>query len=256
MTILLSRNCKPLLLFFLVIGIIAFSQQASAEKKPFFDVLFIGNSYTYWNKVPKILFMMINHNEKSPIKMNVDSATAPGVHMLDQWLLKTPLQKIRSKEWHFVVLQNQSNWACFPQMRRDYLQYGRMFADEIRSAGAVPVVVETWPKEPGSQWYKDIPRIKNFAYMYGRLRKHTKEVATHLNAELVPINYYWVKAMEQAPNIRLYNDGSHTSLAGAYLNALVYYKFFTKEPYQNTKSILAGVSDLEAQRLQKVVAEN
>lgn len=254
MTISLSRNYR--LFALIAFAVLILIRPASANDKPVFDILFIGNSYTYSPDIPTIVETFINKDPNSPIRVNVDSSVQPGLHMRDQWERGEPLQKIRSKNWHYVILQNQSNWACFPQMRKDFMQYGRMFADEIRSAGGIPIIPETWPKEPNTKWYTDIPQIKNFEYMAARLSVHTPEVASHLNGELVPINYYWIKAMQKTRGIKLYRDGSHMSLAGAYLVTLVYYKFFTGQNYSNPKSILGGVSDAEAQVLQRVVSEH
>lgn len=254
MTISLSKNCR--LLALTLFALLALILPVKAQEKPVFDILFIGNSYTFSPDIPKIVETFINSDPSSPIKVNIYSSVAPGLHMKDQWERGEPLQKIRSKKWHYVVLQNQSNWACFPQMRKDFMQYGRMFAYEIQKTGGIPVIPETWPKEPNSNWYQDIPQIRDFAYMYARLRKHTPEVATYLGGQLVPINFYWLTAMNKTKGMKFYRDGSHMTMAGAYLNALVYYKFFTGQNYKNEKSILGGVSDLEAQILQRVVSEH
>ena len=158
-------------------------------------------------------------------------------------------------QWHYVVLQNQSNWASHEPFRRNAHFYARKLANEINATGAVPVIFITWPKKKGTTHYRQHPYLKNFATSYRDLNVYSAQLAKMLNAQTVPVNDYWLSALQNYSNIELYEkDGTHPSLAGSYLSALAFYKFFTGEALQNPSLSVKKLNTQTTKALQDTVA--
>lgn len=245
------------ILYFFLCGFISslsFSTTAYAAEKPVFDVLFIGNSYTFYNNFPTTLEILVNNNLESKINIKVTSASQGGFDFKDQWEKGDVETIIKDGKWHYVVLQNQSGWATEEARIKEAHIYGKKMADAAKAAGAIPLLYETWPREIGSPDYKRYPWMKNYAHMYRSLDTNTKKVADFIGADIVDVNYYWTITQKEAKGIKLYTDGSHPNPTGSFLAALVFYKFFNGSPLLKPKAIPAGVGSLEAEIITQIVA--
>ncbi|MCB1561945.1 MAG: hypothetical protein KDJ75_00070 [Alphaproteobacteria bacterium] len=232
------------------------NSDAYAAQKPTLNVLFIGNSYTFYNDFPTLLEKLVNSSSESPVRLHTEAVTQGGADFADHWEQGRALKAINQrKDWHYVVLQNQSNWASHPDFRKNALIYAHKFNQAITAAGAVPLVFITWPKEPGSTSYKQFPYLKNFGASYASLNHYSEKLARDIGGDTVPVNTYWAAALKSGGNVGLYHpDGSHPSPAGSYLCALVFYKYFTGKPLENAQLVPQNVNPSEAYLLQKIVA--
>src|SRR5688572_8892071 len=79
--------------------------QSSAASPPT-RILFIGNSYTYFNDLPKTLQSMAAAGA-SPRKLELGTVLIGGATLRSHWNDST-LQLIRRGRWDYVVLQEQS----------------------------------------------------------------------------------------------------------------------------------------------------
>lgn len=229
--------------------------ELAPDKRPVVNILFIGNSYTFFNEMPKIFKHLVNANSDSPVQVSYDMSAVGGADFKMHWERGEPLQKIQSRnDWHYVIFQNQSGWAMEDQRTKDAYSYGGMFAKEVFNHGGVPVVMMTWPRQQGSLDYQRWPWYKNFEYSYNRLKYTSYKVAGHMNGLAVPIGDYWVLTLSKHPEISLYNpDGSHPSLQGSYLMALVLYKLVIGKALDNPDLRPAQVTEEEAKVLQAIV---
>src|SRR5690349_8766443 len=78
-------------------------------------VLFIGNSYTYANDLPRMMADIAKSNTDKRLQFDVGSVTQGGLHLIDIWNEGKALTAIQSGHWDYVVLQDQSVWAMFPE---------------------------------------------------------------------------------------------------------------------------------------------
>src|SRR5690554_730517 len=102
-----------LTLSFFVITIFSFSQ---TEKK----VLFIGNSYTSANNLPSLISSLAQA-DGNPV---LTEAHIPGGSQLNQHAVNsTVLDLIASKDWGYVVIQEQSQIPSFPHSQAQNLFY-------------------------------------------------------------------------------------------------------------------------------------
>ncbi len=211
----MSRKTFFLLTSILLVGFNCISQ----VQKDTLKVLFVGNSYTYYENMPQMVSVI---SEDASTKLITQKSTAGGARLKHHWLglrgLKTK-QIIENGKFDIVVLQGQS-LATFRQP--DSLQkYSKLFSHFIKKTGATPYFYLTWAREKTPKRQNDITQVYT-------------EIAHANNGILVPVGEAWALARKWQPNIKLYNpDGSHPSHLGAYLAANIFVATIVKEVPDN-----------------------
>lgn len=205
-------------------------------------ILFIGNSYTYTHNMPDILVKIAASNTRRPIRLHVDSVTQGGAGLKDLWDGGRAFPYLEKSMWNFIVLQEQSLWAFIPQRVRDSYEVAPKWKQKIAATNAHTVLFVTWARQPGSHWYinPETAFLKNPHHMQQTLDSYSAPLAEKLGASMLPIGDYWAYALATYPNLPLYDaDGSHPSIGGSYLTALIFYRYFT----QNTLEHVTYVPD-------------
>ena len=113
-------------------------------------ILFIGNSYTYFNDMPDIFAHICRENGKD---VTADSVTCGG-YTLEQFVSEedeygAQMRKMLVKgRYDYAVIQEQS---VRPTNQTEiFLGSAKKLAEMIRSYGAKPVLYETWARAEGS----------------------------------------------------------------------------------------------------------
>src|SRR5438445_8613600 len=104
-------------------------------------VLFIGNSFTYYNEMPTLL-ERVSASLGTPIVAHLSGHG--GATMRNHWDEGKAVQAVRSNHYDFVVIQTQSSEII--RTTAETTKYARLLAAEIRKSGAKPVVFMTWPR--------------------------------------------------------------------------------------------------------------
>lgn len=199
-----------------VITLMVFCWCARNEPSPV-RVLFIGNSYTYFNNLPEIFAALARSGGRG----NVETAmVAPGGWRLkDHWEKGDARLLLRNEKWDFVVLQDQSLLGKYyylegqPRVSTDenFRSVAYDWAKLIQQMGAIPVFYLTWARKATPEDQAAL----NYAYI---------NAARMTNAKVAPVGIAWILALGQRPEIELYSDdGSHPSPAGSYLAACTIY---------------------------------
>ena len=203
---------------------------AAAEKMD--RVLFIGNSYTGVNQLPKVFGEVLKSAQGSaPV---IKSSTPGGQTLLQQLSQKGSLALIDEGNWDVVVLQGQSQEPAFaeidPKIRQDFLESAQKLAERVRSKSPKAKIFfyETWARH-ADYWKKDEKAMNlgaNPTEMQTRLRHWYVEAASLVKAEaVVPVGDAWELNYQKTEPHRLHApDNSHPNFAGTYLAALVFYK--------------------------------
>ncbi|MDF2159117.1 hypothetical protein [Algoriphagus sp. CAU 1675] len=216
----------------LLIVVLSCSQPKEEDDK--IKILFIGNSYTYYNSSPELLKALIH--EKFPDQVvETQLISGGGMTLADHWQNEGTIQTIRTGDWDYVVLQEQSklgmgvmidNDIFFGQTERFY-EHARKFDTEIKKADAKTVFLMTWsvrdkPKEQA---------ILTHAYT---------AIAKELKAILAPVGLVWDE-LRANPKIELYaDDGGHPSPMGSYLSAVTLYATLMADDPLGLPSALSG----------------
>ncbi len=212
-------------------------------------VLFLGNSYTYFNKMPQ----MFAHLARSGGDTVDVGMSAPG-----GWTLREhqkagrTRKKLDEKKWDFVVLQEQSVIPSVPGTReKEMYPAARVLDGMIRAKGARTIFFMTWGRRGGFLRY----RHRSFGDMQRALYEGYTTIARELRARVAPVGPAWKRAMEKQPGLDLWGkDGSHPNKSGSYLAACVFYAVIYKKSPVGL-SFHADLSPEAAAFLQQTAAE-
>lgn len=194
--------------------LLGFSQLSNAaEKKDTLRVLFVGNSYVYYNNLAQMIGLITDSMDTKIIckKSTIGSATLEQ-HWNGSRGLKSK-QIIASNKFNIVVIQDNSMWPL--EHKDSLLFFGHLFCDYIKANGAKPYLYNTWAREktPETQ-----TRINEVYSELGKLE----------NAIVVPVGASWALARQTMPAMNLFHtDGSHPSALGTFLIALNFIKKIT-----------------------------
>ena len=171
-------------------------------------VLYIGNSYTYYHRMPGTVAAMAR-TEASPRELHAKVVAVPSATLQRHWESGAAQSAIHERKWNYVVLQEQSVLPL-EQKERMY-EHVRLLDKEIKLNGARTVLFITWAR-------RDRPETQamlNAAY---------GAIAEELGALVAPVGPAWQIARQRAPDLQLHEeDGSHPTPEGSYLTACVLY---------------------------------
>lgn len=174
-------------------------------------VLFIGNSHTYFNDMPRLFAMMCGHltGEEPEVTMLAYSGRSLVWHMEEYLSLRFALLY---GGFDYCVIQQQAH--PFPGEETTAENAKKIMALCAR-AGTKPVLCMTWAERG---------KPENAALMSSVYRKLAEETG----ALLAPVGELFETVQKEHPSIDLYyTDGAHASPAGDYLLAAVYAALLT-----------------------------
>jgi len=211
------------------------------------NVLFIGNSHTYLHYMPQMLGELARAAD-SGFQLKLDQITGEGAGLQWHWNHQLSREKIRSRRWDWVVLQDRSGGPL--EELELFRTHARLLDEEIKRQGAKTVFYMTWANKSHPQTQKII------ADAYG-------QIATELDAVLAPVGLAWEKVQDLDVALNLHHiDDRHANPSGAYLTACVFYAvFFNASPeglpatLQIEGKIRLDLADDRAEFLQKIAYE-
>lgn len=262
----------------------------STEKaKPKISILFIGNSLTYYFDMPITLQKMF---DDAKLNYSVSQSTFPGISLeshlntiitskQDDFASSRPKQRgdtsdteraLLLKKWDHIILQEGTV---------------RLLIQEVKTLQVIPAIndikkltnndntsfvlfktwpsLDTFPKQfcyPSRVVSPTIKKEKCCSPMIKSLDEEVKlinagydTVAKVTNIKTVPITNCYLEILKLHQNIILYDDDQHPSKLGAYLNACVFFKYFTKRKATSIK-YHAGIDEEKIRIIQSVVDKN
>jgi hypothetical protein len=197
-------------------------------------VLFLGNSYTYFNNAPEI-FAGLARAALPDRQVEVQMVAIPGATLISLWERSDARRVLRSSKWDYVVLQDQSQLGDglrdgkFVVNSPTLLHWGvRLFDAEVKRAGARTVLLLPWSRRTETHQQGDL----DYAY---------DSIARELGAILAPAGPAWQLARQRSPGLELYaKDDSHPSPAGSYLVACVLLTSLFPEAARDLPSEVSG----------------
>ena len=196
------------------------------------EVLFIGNSYTYYNNLPDL----VNEIALSFGDTLMHESSTPGGSNFNAHSTNAQtLNKINQKQWDYVVLQAQSQELSFSpfQVASDSYPYAEILVDSIfaNSSCTEPLFFMTWGRKYGDQSNCQFyPPICTYLGMQERLRESYLDMTFTHNASCSPVGMAWKKSIEIDSTLNLYSsDNSHPSIYGSYLAACTFYSSIFKK---------------------------
>ncbi|ALM07806.1 hypothetical protein SB49_08360 [Sediminicola sp. YIK13] len=225
------------------------------------NVLFIGNSLTYYHNMPQSVQKMLNETHPN---IKIEQSTFPGMSLsahLDNIIesrtehgistrkkvegeITETEKKIAEKKWDVVILQEGTVGFLIPEAREYKVETA---ISEIKKLITNPnckfILFETWPSKKEypkeycySKWginrslEKDqycSPVIENVAQEM-ELINESYDVVAQKNSLLLSDNgTKFYEVLTKHPEIELYEDDSHPNKYGAFLNASIFYQMLT-----------------------------
>lgn len=189
-------------------------------------ILFIGNSYTGMNTLPKLLAKLA----KSTGDTLLVESSNPGGHSWKMHSANSETLKLLSRpNWDIVVLQEWSEMLALPMGRieSESMPYLETLVSILSTTSpqAQKVFYRTWGRENGdAENGKYWPELLTYESMDTLLHQRYTALAQQYHAWLSPVGEVWKQIRNQHPDIQLYEeDGSHPSFAGSYLSACTFY---------------------------------
>lgn len=173
-------------------------------------VLFVGNSYTYYNNLIQVVSLI---SDSLNTKLICTKSTVGGTNLGEHWNEQKGLRSkslIENGRYDIVVLQDHS---MRPIDAPDSLvYYGQLFCNLIRSKGARPFIYNTWSREktPATQV---------------QINEGYDKLAAACKGIRVRVGDSWQEYLKRSPNAGLYiADGSHPTNLGTFIAALCFVK--------------------------------
>ncbi|MBQ3530238.1 MAG: SGNH/GDSL hydrolase family protein [Oscillospiraceae bacterium] len=206
-------------------------------EKPTYFILFIGNSYTYYNDMPTAIFEKIA--EKMGYQVDVTAITK-GAHKLsqfadpnDEYGAKVEKALTGAKKYDYVVVQEQSVLPAAENAPAFY-DAVRNFAARIRSTGAKPVLYATWGRKTGSSTLTSKGWTNES--MTWKLAAAYQAIGDELEIPVAHVGLVFYDVYTNQTGLELYDDDkSHPSTTGSYLAAVTLFaKIFAADPTEVT----------------------
>jgi len=191
-------------------------------------ILFVGNSYTYFNEMPKLFEALARENGK---QVDVDSVTKGGRKLYENLNPQDEYhQKIVSlcqeNAYDVLILQEQSYFALV-----DFEKFVEGLAGLMELIRAQRTVFyATWGRKAGCPLLDELG-LTSFQ-MTEKLSKAYRAAADRLGTEVSPVGICFAAVSERDASVNLYiHDLSHPSVTGSSLAAMVHYtKIFGEAP--------------------------
>lgn len=213
-------------------------------------VLFIGNSYTRSNNLPRMV-QRIASAVPDTASFRVTSIANPGWDLQRHWYVEETRRLIEEGGFTHVVLQGHSLTAL--QHRDEFEGYVRLFDGAIDRIGARTVLYETWARQPGSGAYRREHIADSPIEMQARVTECYIQLARSLDADLAPAGRAFLLAQNRIPDAELFrSDGAHPSQDGTFLAAAVLYATIAHDdprrsawrPHRTSRRIAAELRDV------------
>ena len=213
-------------------------------------ILFIGNSFTYYNDMPTAIFKKIA--EQNGREVTVDSVTVGGWSLLKYYEggdeHSERVRKALKEKPDIVILQEQSHSPI--SAPEDFYRATRGLVEMAREVGATPYLYATWGYKAG---HKSLPEYgTSTADMEMKLRKSYMKIGEELGACVCHAGAAMTYAYGES-DLELYGaDNYHPALCGSAVAALtIYATVFNVDP-QSLSLDLDGISDSDAEEIKRV----
>ena len=209
---------KSILLFTVLIGLISFSNKTfhpiateninlpdkSLDPAESLNILFVGNSLTYYNNLPKLVK---TEARSKGVEINTTMLAKAGYAIVDHWAEGEVQKLIKSKTFDFIVIQQgpSSQQAGYDMLLNDGSKYARL----CQKNSTKLVYFMVWPS------------ITYFHTFNGVIENYTKASKAN-NAILIPVGEVWKRHIDETNDYSYYGeDGFHPSQKGSVISAEV-----------------------------------
>jgi hypothetical protein len=192
------------------------------------NVLFIGNSYTHYNNMPKIF----EHLAKSKGKnVYADSIAVSNSTLKLHTERASTYKKLRSRKWDVVFIQGFSRELAQDSatIATETIPYARMLIDSLQKYSPCSNIFfyMTWGYAEG---YSVEETNNTYEKMQENVKRGYFQMSRAFNFPIAPVGMVWQQVREQHPEINLYvTDKEHPNPSGSFVAACTFYASIFKE---------------------------
>jgi len=277
------RNILIIILAFTITNAKFQKPQPSEE----LNVLFIGNSLTYFYNMPQTLQKMLNETDPN---IKIDKIANPGQslsgHLSDIITSRTENgvrvrkkvngeiteteKKIKEKKWDIIILQTGTVGVLIPENRE--IKVNKAISDIkklVNNPNCEFILFNTWPSKkeyPKQYCYpsrfidKSIekdkccsPTIANLEQEIELINSSYSSVAEKNGLLKSDNGTKFYKVLTEYPEVEIYDDESHPNKYGSFLNACIFYQMLTRRKASDLK--YSGEIEPETAELLKKISE-
>ncbi len=183
-----------------------------AQQEDVTEVLFVGNSFTFFWNMPQMVEAMAKDQN---VPLITSQSTVGGSNLEQHYKGEkgTETNKILENEkFDYVILQDHSSSTIDTPER--FEEYSQKMTDLVKTREAEPIFFITWG-------YKSNP------LMLEEISNKYSEMGKKLQVKTIPVGQIFTKAIQLRPDLEMYFDDKHPSPDGSYLVALIFYKYLT-----------------------------
>lgn len=233
---------------------------SGAEERDSLRMLWIGNSYTFFNDLPSTVRSIA---ASQGMRLSITTVVKGGEHLSGH--LRNPRlhELLKRGGWDYVVVQEFSAGpaADTRTVARTVYPYAKTI-DSLAvkySPEAKVVFYMTWGHKYGNVYKNGYALDDDYQTMQERLKTSYLEMAHDNGAWCAPVGMAWQTVRKEHPEYVLYApDCFHPSPVGSYLAANVIFTTIWQRPYQT--GVCCGLPEEQAEILQqtaqKTVLEN
>ncbi|WP_374384040.1 hypothetical protein [Dongia sp.] len=224
------------------------------DGRPVETVFFLGNSRTYSNDLPYLVRKMAD-SAGAPVRYEM-SIAAWGGASLDALAANADVQQALTRHWDHVFLQGESRAHLDDTSRHQFQVGGAKLLAAANAQHSPAALIVNWAYSTdffaglGGTSY-DPSQLRGL-YLTSVQLDH-RRLSESTGAKLVNTCLAWEAALRRDPQLQLYKDGNHPSLAGSYLAALTVYAFLSHQDVGKVTYVPRGLDDATAQTLIEIV---
>lgn len=169
-----------------------------------YSLLFVGNSLTYSNNLPKLVAEEAKNKE---IIITTTMLAKPNYAIVDHWADREVQRLIKTKKYDFVIIQQGPSSQA--DGREMLLKGGKKYNDLCNANGAKLAYFMVWPSRVYYHTFDGV--IKNYT-----------DAAIKNKAILCPVGKIWKQYFDKTNDFSYYSpDQFHPSLSGSQVAAKV-----------------------------------
>ncbi|MBO0324156.1 SGNH/GDSL hydrolase family protein [Muricauda sp. CAU 1633] len=178
------------------------------EEDPIFSetlkVLFVGNSLTYTNDLPK---MVKEEAAYQQINLKTEMLALPNYAIIDHWNDGNVQERISNNNYDFVIIQQGP--SSQPYGREVLIEYGEKFKTLCDQNGSELVFFMVWPS-------------RTYYHTFNGVITNYKDAASINKSLLAPVGEFWKQYFTDTGDFSYYGpDNFHPSPKGSHAAAKI-----------------------------------
>ena len=277
---------RKILLLILTLILVSCNSNIKEETKEI-NVLFVGNSLTYYNDMPQKLQDMLDEKD---LKIRIDQITYPGFSLSrhlgnivvftsenkvntrkkEEGEITETKKKLKEKKWDIIILQTGGIAVLIPESVKYQVDPAiKKIKTIVNNQDTRFILFNTWTtkeKYPTKYCYtgmmldqnldpnKDFcsPEIENSAHYLKLLNTSFENIAKENSLERTNHGDIFQKVFDNYPELKILEDDMHPSDNGAFLSASIFYEMITNKS-AGELNYTGNLNNSDAETLKRLV---